>query len=242
MNVGVNRVDVDVRTIEAVLFNDIHVRLDLHVVGCVFPSRVARDAIDKVLFSIEGRAKGPGSGVGQWEGKRGSFPGSSTMSPGPASKSESVIEIENLTDQFRRLDARNRENLALAGLGIRTSAAIFEAAQKQYEEARGERNPAWRGTVDASALAGLCIRTSANILEATEREYDPAKVDRRSRRRQSQKPGAVSEGQIASEAEDAAEPEGRVNPVGPSHQPEWKRADPGSIGQLALKHNRTVVR
>ena len=38
------------------------------------------------------------------------------------------------------MDRRNQENIARAGLGIRTSRDIFEAAQKGYEQARAERN------------------------------------------------------------------------------------------------------
>ncbi|KAG7402593.1 hypothetical protein Forpe1208_v017172 [Fusarium oxysporum f. sp. rapae] len=49
------------------------------------------------------------------------------------------METESLSDLFRRLDARNRENVALAGLGIRTSADIFEATQNQTVE-RQERS------------------------------------------------------------------------------------------------------
>ncbi len=44
-----------------------------------------------------------------------------------------------LPDLFRQLDAHNRENIARAGLGIRTSADIFEAAQRQCDEARVEK-------------------------------------------------------------------------------------------------------
>lgn len=39
-------------------------------------------------------------------------------------------------EQFRHLDMRDRLKVALAGLGIRTSADIFDAAQKEYEQAR----------------------------------------------------------------------------------------------------------
>ena len=38
------------------------------------------------------------------------------------------------------MDRRNQENIARAGLGIRTSRDIFEAAQKGYEQARAKRN------------------------------------------------------------------------------------------------------
>ncbi|KAG7408682.1 hypothetical protein Forpe1208_v012275 [Fusarium oxysporum f. sp. rapae] len=58
------------------------------------------------------------------------------------------METESLSDLFRRLDARNRENVALAGLGIRTSADIFEATQNQYEHSSGQRIAAYGGTVD----------------------------------------------------------------------------------------------
>lgn len=44
-----------------------------------------------------------------------------------------------LLELLRQLDARNQRNAALAGLGIRTSADIFEAAQKEYEQVRDDR-------------------------------------------------------------------------------------------------------
>ncbi|KAH6959977.1 hypothetical protein BKA56DRAFT_624011 [Ilyonectria sp. MPI-CAGE-AT-0026] len=83
------------------------------------------------------------------------------------------MEKESLADQFRRWDARNRENVALAGLGIRTSADIFEAAQRQFQEAvRTESNSVPLGAVDAPGLADLGILTSAGTLKATQREYE----------------------------------------------------------------------
>ncbi|KAH6971920.1 hypothetical protein EDB80DRAFT_693090 [Ilyonectria destructans] len=98
------------------------------------------------------------------------------------------MEKESLADQFRRRDARKRENVALAGLGVRTSADIFEAAQRQFQEAaRTESNSVPPGAVDASGLAGLGIRTSANVLEATQREYEQSR-EKGSRRRRGRKP------------------------------------------------------
>ncbi|KAJ4224602.1 hypothetical protein NW757_014334 [Fusarium falciforme] len=48
------------------------------------------------------------------------------------------MERESLPDLFRRLDARNRENVALAGLGIRTSADIFETLHGEYAQERSD--------------------------------------------------------------------------------------------------------
>ncbi|EJT68022.1 hypothetical protein GGTG_14400, partial [Gaeumannomyces tritici R3-111a-1] len=48
-------------------------------------------------------------------------------------------ETESPLNRFHRLDARNRENVAHAGLNIRTSADIFEEGQRQHEAARTER-------------------------------------------------------------------------------------------------------
>lgn len=48
MNAGADGVNVDARTIEAVLIEDVNISLDFHVVGCVFPTRVVRNAVDKV--------------------------------------------------------------------------------------------------------------------------------------------------------------------------------------------------
>ena len=44
-----------------------------------------------------------------------------------------------LRELLCQVDARNPRNVALAGLGIRTSMDVFEAAQKQYEEARNDK-------------------------------------------------------------------------------------------------------
>jgi len=42
-----------------------------------------------------------------------------------------------MIEVLRQLDARNPQNVALAAdLGMRTSADIFEATQKEHEEAR----------------------------------------------------------------------------------------------------------
>jgi hypothetical protein len=45
-------------------------------------------------------------------------------------------ESLSLPELLRRLDARNRENVARAGLGPRTSADLFEATRREYEERR----------------------------------------------------------------------------------------------------------
>lgn len=44
----------------------------------------------------------------------------------------------SLPELLRRLEARNRKNVALAGLGIRTSADVFEATQTGSENAGEE--------------------------------------------------------------------------------------------------------
>ncbi|KAH6986746.1 hypothetical protein EDB80DRAFT_782710 [Ilyonectria destructans] len=65
------------------------------------------------------------------------------------------------------------ETRALADLGIHISADIFEAAQRQFQEAaRIESNSVPLGAVDAPGLADLGILTSAGILQATQREYE----------------------------------------------------------------------
>ena len=46
-----------------------------------------------------------------------------------------------LLTQYRQLDKRNRENVALANLGIRTSEDIFRDLQRGYEEARQPTQP-----------------------------------------------------------------------------------------------------
>ena len=66
---------------------------------------------------------------------------------------QGLIEIDmseadaqpSLSALLRRLDARNRENLALAGLRIHTSADIFEATQREHEERRQSVIPVGSG-------------------------------------------------------------------------------------------------
>jgi len=61
---------------------------------------------------------------------------------------------------LRQLDAQNPRNGVLAGLGIRTSADVFEAIQKEHEEARDRRQFAreWngrQGSVASRAVGAL---------------------------------------------------------------------------------------
>ncbi|KAJ0140687.1 Uncharacterized protein HZ326_16414 [Fusarium oxysporum f. sp. albedinis] len=79
--------------------------------------------------------------------------------------SGAIIETESLSDLLRRLDARNRENVALAGLGFRTSTDIFEATHSH------------------PAPADLGIWTSANILKALNGKKGQKSGDMRYRRR-----------------------------------------------------------
>jgi hypothetical protein len=154
------------------------------------------------------------------------------------------METESLSDLFRRLDARNRENVALAGLGIRTSAGIFEATQSQYEHSRSQRNAAYGGSVVSPALADLGIRTSADILEALNGENGQKSGDMSSRRRHRlhRKPGIMSsgQGQVVDSAEGTVENGPQEEP---RHRSELKRSGPRSDdGQLPHKHPRTVER
>lgn len=55
------------------------------------------------------------------------------------------------SELFRDFDARNRENVARVDLGKRTSADIFEASQRAYEQARLEmasRRRQTEGSID----------------------------------------------------------------------------------------------
>ncbi|KAF6515182.1 hypothetical protein HZS61_005088 [Fusarium oxysporum f. sp. conglutinans] len=154
------------------------------------------------------------------------------------------METESLSDLFRRLDARNRENVALAGLGIRTSADIFEAIQSQYEHSRSQRNAAYGGSVDSPALVDLGIRTSADILEALNGENGQKSGDMSSRRRHRlhRKPGIMSsgQGQVVDSAEGTVENGPQEEP---RHRSELKRSGPRSDdGQLPHKRPRTVER
>jgi hypothetical protein len=154
------------------------------------------------------------------------------------------METESLSDLFRRLDARNRENVALAGLGIRTSADIFEATQNQYEHSSGQRIAACGGTVDSPVLANLGIRTSTDILEALNGENGQESGDVSSQRRHHphQTSGTVSSGQsqIVGGAKDTV---GNGSQEQSRHGNELKRSGPrGNDGQLARKRTRTVGR
>lgn len=90
-----------------------------------------------------------------------------------------------LADQFRHLDERNRENVARAGLGIRTSADIFEALQREHEpggetsrdlsELFARRDESNRENV---ARARLGIRTSADLFQAAQSAYENARAER----------------------------------------------------------------
>ena len=104
------------------------------------------------------------------------------------------MDRENLDELNLRRDMRNRENVALAGLGIRTSADIFEAAERQLEEARSWKAPPRAGPADTSALASLGIRTSADMWEATQKQQEEArekKSSRQQRGRKSRESGSV---------------------------------------------------
>ncbi|EXL90209.1 hypothetical protein FOIG_16527 [Fusarium odoratissimum NRRL 54006] len=154
------------------------------------------------------------------------------------------METESLSDLFRRLDARNRENVALAGLGIRTSADIFEAIQNQYEHSSGQRIAACGGTVDSPALANLGIRTSTDILEALNGENgrESGDVSSQRRHRPHQTSGTVSSGQsqIVGGAKDTV---GNGSQEQSRHGNELKRSGPrGNDGQLPRKRTRTVGR
>ena len=56
-------------------------------------------------------------------------------------------EFQDLPDLFRRLDEVNREHVIGCNLGIRTSADIFEASQREYEQADAERRSRRRQNV-----------------------------------------------------------------------------------------------
>ncbi|KAJ4176199.1 hypothetical protein NW759_017556, partial [Fusarium solani] len=104
------------------------------------------------------------------------------------------MDRENLDELNLRRDMRNRENVALAGLGIRTSADIFEAAERQLEEARSWKAPPRARPADTSALASLGIRTSADMWEATQKQQEEArekKSSRQQRGRKSRESGSV---------------------------------------------------
>ncbi|KAL6359150.1 hypothetical protein LRP88_07367 [Fusarium phalaenopsidis] len=104
------------------------------------------------------------------------------------------MDGESVDELNRQRDMRNRENVALANLGIRTSADIFEAAERQLEEARSWKAPPQAGPADTSVLASLGIRASADMWEATQKQQEEArekKSSRQQRGRKSRESGSV---------------------------------------------------
>ena len=145
-----------------------------------------------------------------------------------------------LLEVFRQLDTRNARNAVLAGLGLRTSADIFEAAQEEYEQARLERlrQSDARNQRNVS-LAGLGIRTSANIFEAAQKENEEARDDRPSR-----VPSCEDVAQEVRVVESIGRPlQGKGTYVGKIDQKQSKRARAvDTIDQERPKCARTVVR
>lgn len=115
-------------------------------------------------------------------------------------------DVRSLREQFRCLDTRNRANLVRAGLRIRTSADIFEALQREPEQARSEKGAEAEsksrrdrrlselfGRYDEcnrrnAAEAGLEIRTSADVFQAAQSDYERARAGRGSQSRRPNKP------------------------------------------------------
>lgn len=83
----------------------------------------------------------------------------------------------SLSELFGRLYEHNRQGGALAGLGIRTSADIFEAAQKEHEKARDDRQFAreWnrrQGGVSSRAVVAITEKDmvkEGRVVESTGR-------------------------------------------------------------------------
>lgn len=153
------------------------------------------------------------------------------------------IAMEHLLAKFRQQDARNRENVALAGLGIRTSADILEAVQRQGEERRAEKSSVQPREVDGANAAGLGIRTSADVVQNMERQYEQERRDailqRRHRHRRKQ-PGAVSGLRAVSGVGDAGEMETEATA---GHQDAKKRSGPvGVDSQRPSKRSRAGER
>ncbi|PVH90110.1 hypothetical protein DM02DRAFT_86257, partial [Periconia macrospinosa] len=79
-------------------------------------------------------------------------------------------DLEAPPPLFHSYDVRNRRNVELAGLGIRTSADIFEEFQREYEAASVQRAPRTsRGDsapteVTGRADADVGVDTSAGVL------------------------------------------------------------------------------
>jgi hypothetical protein len=116
-----------------------------------------------------------------------------------------AMDGDSLCELNRRRDAQNRENVALAGLGIRTSADIFEAAtRRQLEEARSWKAPARAGPPDASELASLGIRTSAEIWQTTQTLYEEERGKSQNLRQQRIEKTTASSRSAAGEIREAA--------------------------------------
>ncbi|KAM6523017.1 hypothetical protein FSOLCH5_003646 [Fusarium solani] len=143
------------------------------------------------------------------------------------------MDRENLDELNLRRDMRNRENVALAGLGIRTSADIFEAAERQLEEARSWKAPPRAGPADTSALASLGIRTSADIWEATQKQQEEAREKKSSRQQRGRK--SRESGSVERQPRSLEGRPGNNQPAGPGALFRSVQIDGGSRVPLAAR-------
>jgi hypothetical protein len=151
------------------------------------------------------------------------------------------MDGESLDELNRRRDARNRENVARAGLGIRTSADIFETAERQYEEARSWKAPARVAPADASALASLGIRTTAEIWEATQKQGEEVREKNQVPPQQRARKPETSPRRVAGDARETARQ--RAPRAGrSSRQRGRKRAGPTATEGPAPKRTRNADR
>ncbi|KAJ3530216.1 hypothetical protein NM208_g9424 [Fusarium decemcellulare] len=152
------------------------------------------------------------------------------------------MDVDSLDELNRRRDKRNRENVALANLGIRTSADIFEAAERQLEEARLWKAPAQAGPADTSALASLGIQTSAEIWEATQKQYEkPGQKFQPPRQQRTRKPTTASSRRAVSKVQEAVKHRG-PGPGRPSRQGGRRRAGSDSTEERTPKRARNAGR
>ena len=77
------------------------------------------------------------------------------------------LHFPDLSDSFRRSDARNRENMLQARLGIRTSADIYQAFQSDLGRATAEGSSTSGGASGGIRPGGLSNRTAVDVAETS---------------------------------------------------------------------------
>ncbi|EKG09157.1 hypothetical protein MPH_13841, partial [Macrophomina phaseolina MS6] len=152
-----------------------------------------------------------------------------------------------LSEHFERLDARNRENVARAGLGIRTSAELFQAAQSAYEQARAEGSSRrGRGRRERGGLSGKAVANAEEdvVEEVRLAESSPcARQGKRARPRSTDQPQSKHARTVVRRERSDEEQEGDLASVLRSLDEEFAEKERLSHGQAwcaPIPHARKV--